>query len=85
MQALAEAHVPLSGETKVAELTSPRPPCQPPSPNLDRIGEFPVSWGVYSVTRCHAWSAGRTAIVGDAAHAQTPNLGQGGGMAMQNG
>ena len=27
----------------------------------------------------------RTAIVGDAAHAQTPNLGQGGGMAMQNG
>jgi len=52
---------------------------------IDRIGEFPVSWGVYSVTRCHAWSAGRTAILGDAAHAQTPNLGQGGGMAMQNG
>ena len=52
---------------------------------IERIGDFPVSWGVYSVTRCHAWSAGRTAIVGDAAHAQTPNLGQGGGMAMQNG
>jgi len=52
---------------------------------IDRIGEFPVNWGVYSVIRCHAWSAGRTAIVGDAAHAQTPNLGQGGGMAMQNG
>ena len=52
---------------------------------IERIGEHPVSWGVYSVTRCNAWSAGRTAIVGDAAHAQTPNLGQGGGMAMQNG
>jgi len=52
---------------------------------IERIGTFPISWGVYSVTRCHAWSAGRTAIVGDAAHAQTPNLGQGGGMAMQNG
>ncbi|MFT4563563.1 MAG: 2-polyprenyl-6-methoxyphenol hydroxylase-like FAD-dependent oxidoreductase [Gammaproteobacteria bacterium] len=52
---------------------------------IERIGEFPINWGVYSVTRCHAWSAGRSAIVGDAAHAQTPNLGQGGGMAMQNG
>jgi 2-polyprenyl-6-methoxyphenol hydroxylase-like FAD-dependent oxidoreductase len=52
---------------------------------IERIGEFPINWGVYSVTRCSAWSAGRTAIVGDAAHAQTPNLGQGGGMAMQNG
>jgi 2-polyprenyl-6-methoxyphenol hydroxylase-like FAD-dependent oxidoreductase len=40
---------------------------------------------VYSVIRCRQWSSGRTAILGDAAHAQTPNLGQGGGMAMQNG
>lgn len=52
---------------------------------IDRIGAAPVSWGVYSVVRCRAWSSGRTAILGDAAHAQTPNLGQGGGMAMQNG
>lgn len=51
---------------------------------IERIGG-PVNWGVYSVTRCSAWSAGRTAILGDAAHAQPPNLGQGGGMAMQNG
>lgn len=51
----------------------------------ERIGSSPVNWGVYSVIRCRQWSAGRTAILGDAAHAQTPNLGQGGGMAMQNG
>ncbi|HCP76290.1 MAG: monooxygenase [Pusillimonas sp.] len=52
---------------------------------IERIGAEPVNWGVYSITRCSAWSAGRTAILGDAAHAQPPNLGQGGGMAMQNG
>ncbi|WP_354687801.1 NAD(P)/FAD-dependent oxidoreductase [Cupriavidus necator] len=51
---------------------------------IDRIGSE-VSWGVYSIIKCSAWSAGRTVILGDAAHAQPPNLGQGGGMAMQNG
>ena len=51
---------------------------------IERIGSE-VSWGVYSIIKCSAWSAGRTAILGDAAHAQPPNLGQGGGMAMQNG
>lgn len=51
---------------------------------IERIGTD-VSWGLYSVTKCSSWSAGRTAILGDAAHAQPPNLGQGGGMAMQNG
>lgn len=51
---------------------------------IERAGAA-SSWGVYSITRSRAWSAGHAAIVGDAAHAQPPNLGQGGGMAMQNG
>jgi len=51
---------------------------------IDRIGDE-VSWGVYSTIKCKAWSSGRSVILGDAAHAQPPNLGQGGGMAMQNG
>ncbi|MDE1180515.1 NAD(P)/FAD-dependent oxidoreductase [Paraburkholderia sp.] len=50
---------------------------------IDRVGAD-VSWGVYSVTKVTSWSAGRTAILGDAAFAQPPNLGQGGGMAMQS-
>ena len=49
---------------------------------IERVGSD-VSWGVYSVTKVKSWSAGRTAILGDAAFAQPPNLGQGGGMAMQ--
>ncbi|HKX77316.1 MAG TPA: NAD(P)/FAD-dependent oxidoreductase [Novosphingobium sp.] len=51
---------------------------------IDRIGDE-VTWNVYSHIRCKQWSAGRTCILGDSAHAQPPNLGQGGGMAMQNG
>ena len=51
---------------------------------IDRIGDE-VSWGVYSIIKAKTWSVGRAAILGDAAYAQPPNLGQGGGMAMQNG
>ena len=31
-----------------------------------------------------AWTRGRTALIGDAAHAITPNMGQGAGMAMED-
>ena len=40
---------------------------------------------MFEVITLKRWSAGRLAIVGDAAHAQAPNLGQGGGCAMMNG
>lgn len=52
-------------------------------PLLERIGAQ-GRWDAFETIRLRAWSAGRVAVVGDAAHAQAPNLGQGGGCAMMN-
>jgi 2-polyprenyl-6-methoxyphenol hydroxylase-like FAD-dependent oxidoreductase len=50
---------------------------------LSRIGdEARFDQFVYATVKC--WSSGRVAIIGDAVHAQPPNLGQGAGMAMAN-
>ena len=43
-----------------------------------------VKWVRFQVLKLDRWSAGRAAVVGDAAHAMPPNLGQGGGCAMMN-
>lgn len=36
----------------------------------------------HAYVTCRAWTAGRVAIIGDAAHAQPPNFGQGAGLAI---
>ena len=40
--------------------------------------------GAYDVPPLRRWGVGRVTLLGDAAHACTPNLGQGGGMALED-
>ncbi|WP_031469078.1 FAD-dependent oxidoreductase [Sciscionella sediminilitoris] len=50
-------------------------------PLLRELGAAP-RWDEFECLDLRSWSAGRVAILGDAAHAQPPYLGQGGGCAM---
>jgi 2-polyprenyl-6-methoxyphenol hydroxylase-like FAD-dependent oxidoreductase len=50
---------------------------------IDRIGEQ-GRYDRFDLIKLKRWSAGRVAIIGDAAHALPPNIGQGGGCAMMN-
>jgi 2-polyprenyl-6-methoxyphenol hydroxylase-like FAD-dependent oxidoreductase len=50
---------------------------------IDRIGDQ-GRYDRFDLIRLKRWSAGRVAIIGDAAHALPPNIGQGGGCAMMN-
>jgi 2-polyprenyl-6-methoxyphenol hydroxylase-like FAD-dependent oxidoreductase len=50
---------------------------------IERIAEV-GRWDRAMGVTCRAWSRGHTAVVGDAAHAQPPNLGQGANLTFQN-
>lgn len=41
-------------------------------------------WAQFQTVRLHRWSKGKVAVLGDAAHAMAPYLGQGAGHAMMN-
>ncbi|MFI4986746.1 MAG: FAD-dependent oxidoreductase [Alphaproteobacteria bacterium] len=50
---------------------------------IERVGGQ-GRWDVFEQVELHRWSSGKAAVVGDAAHAMAPNIGQGGGMAAVN-
>jgi 2-polyprenyl-6-methoxyphenol hydroxylase-like FAD-dependent oxidoreductase len=52
-------------------------------PLIDRIGTE-GRYDPFELIKLRRWSAGKVAVVGDAAHALPPNIGQGGGCAMMN-
>src|SRR5258707_7804341 len=52
-------------------------------PLIDRIGEQ-GRCDRFDLIKLRRWSAGRVTIIGDAAHALPPNIGQGAGCAMMN-
>jgi len=52
-------------------------------PLIKRIGEV-ARYDRFEYIRLKRWSAGKVAVIGDAAHAIPPNIGQGAGCAMMN-
>ncbi|MBO0754036.1 MAG: FAD-dependent monooxygenase, partial [Bradyrhizobiaceae bacterium] len=50
---------------------------------IDRFGDQ-GRYDRFEMISLRRWSQGRVAVVGDAAHALPPNIGQGGGCAMMN-
>ncbi|MGE0006518.1 MAG: FAD-dependent oxidoreductase [Parvibaculaceae bacterium] len=53
-------------------------------PYLERLTDN-GRWAGFSDVTCSGWYRGSVCIIGDAAHAMSPNLGQGAGVAMQSG
>ena len=55
-----------------------------PIPGLIDATEFILANGAYDLHPLPRWTAGRVTLLGDAAHPCTPNLGQGGAMALED-
>ena len=55
-----------------------------PIPALIESTELILENGAYDLPPLPRWTAGRVTLLGDAAHPCTPNLGQGGGMALED-
>jgi len=55
-----------------------------PIPHLIGSAELILENGAYDLAPLRRWTAGRVTLLGDAAHPCTPNLGQGGGMALED-
>ena len=55
-----------------------------PIPDLIESTELILENGAYDLPPLPRWTAGRVTLLGDAAHPCTPNLGQGGGMALED-
>ena len=53
------------------------------APLIERIGDE-GRYDRFDLIKLSRWSAGKVAVIGDAAHALPPNIGQGGGCAMMN-
>jgi 2-polyprenyl-6-methoxyphenol hydroxylase-like FAD-dependent oxidoreductase len=53
------------------------------APLIERIGDV-ARYDRFEYIRLKRWSSGRVAVIGDAAHAIPPNIGQGAGCAMMN-
>ncbi|MGO9699498.1 MAG: FAD-dependent oxidoreductase [Xanthobacteraceae bacterium] len=52
---------------------------------VDQLTEWDrVKWVRFQIIKLKRWSHGRVAVLGDAAHAMPPNLGQGGNCAIMN-
>ena len=55
----------------------------PLAPLIERIGDI-ARYDRFEYIRLQRWSSGHAAVIGDAAHAIPPNIGQGAGCAMMN-